>query len=124
MSQMFPHRFACIVVDTPVTRQYPFKPVSQQLLHRTCLLRARIPVHIAKRRQRSLLRRPRQVVAGEKKFLPIEQRLMAARVAGRWDDEKVVIQSRLFLTFDNALYPKPNRAVRRMHYPLAAEFSG
>src|SRR5215468_2538299 len=107
MSQMFAHRFARVVMDASMTRQYPFKPVLQQLPHRTCLLGARIPVHIAKRRQRSLLRRPRQVISGEEKFLPIEQHLMAARVTGRWNDKKFVIQSRLFFASDDALDAEP-----------------
>src|SRR5262245_34294513 len=49
---------------------------------------------------------------------------MAARVAGRRDDEKFVIQSRLFFAFDDSLHAEAGRAVRGVHYALAAELPG
>src|SRR5262249_5541492 len=46
---------------------------------------------------------------------------MAARVTGRWNDKKFVIQSRLFFASDDALYAEPGRAVRLAHHTFAAE---
>lgn len=64
------------------------------------------------------------MIAREKKPVLIEQDHVAARVAGHGDNDQLVIESHLFLTFDDALNPETGRAIRRVHDACGSKLFG
>jgi hypothetical protein len=75
----------------------------------------------AEGRQRLALGRPREMIAREEILVAVEQRHVAARVAGHGDDAEFPVERDFRLAFDDALDAAPLRSVRRVHDALAAE---
>jgi hypothetical protein len=61
------------------------------------------------------------VVASEKILIAIEQDCVASRVAGRWDDQKVIIEADGVWPFNDALATVVRRAIVFVHYAGGAE---
>lgn len=75
-----------------MTRQHPFEVEIAEALHGFGLLRPRVPRNVSKRRESAAIVRPRQMIAGKEKFVPVEENDVAARVARHWDGEEVLVQ--------------------------------
>src|SRR4051812_41028529 len=108
---MLSHGRRRIMMDASMTRQYPLEFISQELLHRPRLLSPRVPASAAKRDQRIPIRRPRQMVAGKKKFVAIEQNHVATRVAGNGNRQQITINFKWLRTTNYGLDTVPVRPI-------------
>src|SRR5262249_43938232 len=98
------HLLRSLRVKAPaVSRQHPAKAEGEQLLERFHLLAPGIPTNASGHFQRVLLVVGPKMIAGEEKFIAIEKRHAAARMARHWDDQQIVVETQRPLAVDDAL---------------------
>jgi len=119
--QVFAHKLRAIMMDSPVARQHPFELIREQLLQRSDLIAPREPCHRARRAQRPSFRRPPQMISAEEKLLLVKKDHMASSVSGSGNDQQIIAQSDISLTFYDSFYAEPRCAVGSVHDPLAAK---
>src|SRR3989442_712967 len=86
------HVFRAVMMNPAMARQHPFEIKLAQFCHRPRLLDPRIPAGAAERSQRFPVRRPGQVIAAEKKLLPIKQHHVSSGVAGDRQRNQILIE--------------------------------
>src|ERR1051325_9108848 len=118
------HILSARLSDASVPRQHPLEPILQQLLHRLCLLRPRVPAGIVKRGQRLLVRVPREVIASKQDFVSIEKYLVSTRVPRRWNDQQIIIDAHYLRARDHLLDAASGGAIPFMHNAPAFKVLG
>src|SRR5436190_19933931 len=77
---------------SPMAGQHPFELIIEQALHRFDLFAPRIPARAAERVEMAARLAPREMVAGEEKFVLVEKDGVSLGVARRRDHEQIVVK--------------------------------
>ena len=109
------------VMKVAMAWQHPLKFVTQKFFHRTRLLGPRIPCNAPKRRQCLPVWRPRQVIAGEQKFVPVKKNNVTASMSRRWNHEQLLVELNGFGTVNYLLDAETAGTIISVHDSVATK---